>query len=1045
MKPNIFSISPNACFLDTLVAGIIDGPLLGDWKKTGPFWLADVTIILPTRRSRLALSSAFASAMGGAALLPDIRTLGIDDGEESAFFISEFEEEELPTIPEFDRRFLLCTLVEKFLQAQASKAKITQASDSLDKTDADKIDGAKILGLADALAQLIDEIIIENINPDAIRSVPDLGLGPDKHLELSKNFEQNLQFLEIALSQWPKILTELGKMDASAKKISRVAKQAKNLEQLFGDRPVIAAGSTGSVLATANLLQAITKLKRGCLVLPGLDSNMDITTQESLIDPTNSAHGHPQYGMSQLLRRLGVSPSMVLELDPDGDKSTKTRLVRGALTLAKDTASWVKLREGFSDVQISKVVKNIALIAAKTEQEQALAIAIASRYALANNQSVGIITPDRNFARRVTQELHRFDIKVDDSAGTPLFHSTAGRLLRQILSLAQSNFAPVDLMALLKNANCFLGYERAQIVATVDLLEFSLLRGQRAMAGIGGLQNILQQSLAGKLPYASHIPSKKEGEQILALLKNIEQVFSPLTSLLQSPKINSRLLVANLIATLEGIIKSPLDASPKLLGLKEMQLWAQKLATSSVASPSITPAFATTILQALMANVSVRKTTSAQNVEPDIATISIWGRLEARLQSADLMIICTLNEGIWPQIADPGPWLSRSMRINAGMEPPERMHGLAAHDFEMAMGNPNIILAFANRIGTNPALPSRLLERFLAFAGDEAANKMRANGNKWLQIAHNIDKTAAPKPATRPAPCPPAKLRPKNISITEVETLIRSPYDLYAKYILGLKSIDPLGEELGNRERGNLIHEVFATFVEKQHDVNDEMAPKILEDIARQVFSVLDDQPDQRDIWLKRLQHASQGFLEFERSRDADIKTRFAETRLSWSTPADAIELKIHGKADRIDVRHDGRLEILDFKTGSIPSTTDMKDFMAPQLLMEAAIAKSCGFEGHEPASSSAINYIKISSGPQSFTLKPFATNAGEDVNSAAQKMLNMVQARAEAFLCSDTSIMSPHIMPVANQRFASRYDHLSRAEEWMQVDDNQKDKGGQE
>jgi len=1046
MKPNIFSISPNACFLNTLVEGVIKGPLLGDWKKTGPFWLADVTIILPTRRSRLALSSAFANAMGGRALLPDIRTLGIDNDEENAFFPNGFEEEELPTIAEFDRRFLLCTLVEKFLQAQAINTENKQASDNFDKIVIDKIDGSKILGLADSLAQLIDEIIIENISPDAIRSVPDLGLENKKQLELSKNFEQNLQFLEIALSQWPKILTELGKMDASAKKISQVAKQAKNLEQLFGDRPVIAAGSTGSVLATANLLRSITKLKRGCLVLPGLDSNMDITTQEKLIDPDNSAHGHPQYGMNQLLRRLGVSPSMVLELDPDGDNSTKTRLVRGSLTLAKDTAKWVEWQKSFSGDEISKVNENIALIDAKTEQEQALAIAIASRNALANNQSVGIITPDRNFARRITQELQRFDIEVDDSAGTPLFHSTAGRVLRQILSVAQSNFAPVDLMALLKNANCFLGDERAKIVATADLLEFSLLRGQRSMAGIGGLQNILQQSLAGDLPYASHIPNQKEGEQILALLKNIEQIFLPLTELLQSPKINSTVLIKTLVATLKGVIETPTHSLPqKIYGFKEMQLWAQKIEQSSITSPAIAPAFATTILQALMGNVSVRKTGPAQNTEPGLASISIWGRLEARLQSADLMIICTLNEGIWPQIADPGPWLSRSMRLHAGLEPPEKMHGLAAHDFEMAMGNPNIILAFANRIGNNPALPSRLLERFLGFMGNEAADKMRANGNKWLQIAHNMDRIDAPKPATRPAPCPPAKLRPKSISITEVETLIRSPYDLYAKYILGLKYIDPLGEELGNRERGNLIHEVFATFVEKNYDVNDDMAPKILEDIAKEVFSVLDDQPDQRDIWLKRFQHASQGFLEFERSRDADIKFRFAETKLSWATPVEAIELKIHGKADRIDVRHDGKLEILDFKTGSIPSKTDMKNFMAPQLLVEAAIAKTSGFDGHVPATSSAINYIKISSGPQSFTLEPFETNAGEDINVAAEKMLNMVQARAEAFLCSDTSIMSPHIMPITNQRFSPRYDHLSRAGEWMQLDENLNDKGGEE
>ncbi|VAW17577.1 FIG041266: ATP-dependent nuclease subunit B, partial [hydrothermal vent metagenome] len=414
-------------------------------------------------------------------------------------------------------------------------------------------------------------------------------------------------------------------------------------------------------------------------------------------------------------------------------------------------------------------------------------------------------------------------------------------------------------------------------------------------------------------------------------------------------------------------------------------------------------------------------------------SISIWGRLEARLQSRDLMIICTLNEGIWPQVADPGPWLSRSMRLNAGLEPPERMHGLAAHDFEMAFGNPNIILSYSTRIGSSPALPSRLLERFLAFVGDSAGEDIIKRGNNWLHSARHLDKTGPAKPAMRPAPSPPAVLRPKSISITEVETLIRSPYDLYAKYVLGLKSLDPLGQEIGNRERGMLVHEVFAEFVEQEHDVNDKNAATILNNIAKGIFAVLDGLPDQRDIWLKRFQKSAQGFLEFERQRDADIKTRFAEIDLKWKNPVNGFELR--GRADRIDVRHDGALEILDFKTGNVPSKTEMKEFMAPQMLIEAAIAKDVGFKKHLPASVKAANYIKIALGPLAFDLHPFETPSGMDIDEAAQKILQMVQLRADIFLYSDSSIMSPRIMPLSSQRFTPAYDHLARTAEWTEVE----------
>ena len=82
-RATLFSIAPNAPFLTTLADRILDGTLLNGWDRSGPFWLADVTIILPTRRSRLALAEAF--RVRGHALLPDIRTFGGEAAEEEPF------------------------------------------------------------------------------------------------------------------------------------------------------------------------------------------------------------------------------------------------------------------------------------------------------------------------------------------------------------------------------------------------------------------------------------------------------------------------------------------------------------------------------------------------------------------------------------------------------------------------------------------------------------------------------------------------------------------------------------------------------------------------------------------------------------------------------------------------------------------------------------------------------------------------------------------------------------------------------------------------
>jgi len=1009
MSQQIFSIPPHENFLEKLVEGVIDGSLLGDWERSGPFWLSDVTIILPTRRARLALSSAFAKAMGGATLLPDIRTLGVEDDEENSFNLAEQDQTQFSAIGEFDRRFLLSALVEQWL-----KNREIENQKSTTQNETPDIDGAKIIGLADSLAKLIDDIIIEEIDPNAIRALPDLELDAEKYQDLAKNFEQNLEFLEIALTAWPQILQERSQIDPSAEKVAKAAKQAQNLAKIFGDRPVIVAGSTGSVAATAKLLKAIVGLKRGFLVLPGLDINLDAKGQEQLLDLANSPHGHPQYGMCQLLKRLKTTPDMVEELATKN--SVRTSLVRDALVLAPHTSQWNVIRARYPDIEVQKATADVALIEAKTEQEQALAIAIAAQNGLANNQSVGIITPDRNFARRITAELKRFDTHVDDSAGTPLFHCEAGRFARQILSVAQNKFSAVDLMALLRNGSFFMGRERARIAAIANLIEFSLLRGQRPASGIAGLHITIKQNLAGELPHATHKLSSDEAENITAFLNEIDERFLDLCQLLEKPNFDPQALAKTLIATLENLCSPPSDIGISLNGYHEIKNWAKKLGSSKIAGPQTSPKSAETLLRTLMQNVSVRQQNQDLNSLSETASISIWGRLEARLQSRDLMIICTLNESIWPQTADPGPWLSRSMRLNAGLEPPERMHGLAAHDFEMAFGNPHIILSYSTRIGSSPALPSRLLERFLAFVGDSVGEDIIKRGNNWLHSARHLDRTGPAKPAMRPAPSPPAVLRPKSISITEVETLIRSPYDLYAKYVLRLKSIDPLGQEIGNRERGMLVHEAFAEFVEQEHDINDKNAATILNDIAKGVFAVLDGLPDQRDIWLKRFQKSAQGFLEFERLRDSDIKSRFAEINLKWKNPVNGFELR--GRADRIDVRHDGALEILDFKTGSVPSKIEMKEFMAPQMLIEAAIAKDVGFEKHLPASVKEANYIKIALGPLAFDLHPFETPSGMDIDEAAAQILRMVQSRADIFLYSDSSIMSPRIMPDNQSKF---------------------------
>ena len=88
--------------------------------------------------------------------------------------------------------------------------------------------------------------------------------------------------------------------------------------------------------------------------------------------------------------------------------------------------------------------------------------------------------------------------------------------------------------------------------------------------------------------------------------------------------------------------------------------WAEELAALPNEGPTLPPVALDAVLMRLMAGYTVR------SAVPRRDDVFIWGRLEARLQSPDLMILAGLNEDVWPEAADPGPWLSRGMRLAVG-------------------------------------------------------------------------------------------------------------------------------------------------------------------------------------------------------------------------------------------------------------------------------------------------------------------------------------------------------------------------------------------
>ncbi|WP_332688748.1 double-strand break repair protein AddB [Devosia sp.] len=999
----VFSIAPHAKFLRLLAEKVSDGTLLSGADRNHPFWLSDVTIVVPTRRAKSALAEEFARL--GHGLLPDIRTFGGEVEDEEPFLPPFDASTPPPSATPLERRLALSNLVDQWAGSTAGQRAFSSPPTA-----------GEILSMADSLGYLIDDLLTEERAAADIRAIV-----PEIEANLGEYWQQTLTFLDIALTFWPAHLDARGKADIAALRGQRLDRQAQAAALVYGDRPVIAAGSTGSIPATARLLKAINALPRGAVVLPGLDCTMSAADHAALLDDNNNPHGHPQYGLAKLLRLLGTSAQSVTELAPVDN--LRTTLVNRALALTKDTAQWSGQR--LMGLEVGMACEGLSVIKARNEDEEGRAVALAARQWLANDKTVGIVTPDRNLARRIAAELKRFDILVDDAAGTPLFQSAAGRLLRQILTLATGNCAPIDLVALLRNRAALFGLRRAEIATLADDIELGLLRGQRPNPGLVGLCALLSANVGKVTEHVARRLYPNQAEAIEALFLRIEAALAPLLTLLAERRIKAGALAVAICAAFD-IVSDGAD----IPGRKELADWAGQMSALADEGHSFPPQGLERVLLALMAGFQVRTRDERR------ADIAIWGQLEARLQNPDLLILCALNEDKWPETADPGPWLSRGMRLAAGLEPPERKQGLAAHDFAQGLGNETVIIAYADRVGTSPALPSRFVQRLEAFAGEESAKAWQQRGHIWLDQARRIDAVAETRAAGRPAPNPPAALRPRQLSVTEIETLMRSPYDIYAKHILRLRQLDALGETPEARERGTIIHDVLARFVIEGHDV---MAPDAFDRLKRfafEAFSGLEGIAERRDIWLRRFETAARQFLDFERERNPEVRQRHAEIDGLWPLPTG---FTLKGRADRVDEMVDGTVQILDFKTGSVPAPGVMKAFEAPQLLLEAEMARAGALAGLAPADSSALTYIKIGLGPEAFSPRPFSLGEGHTIMSAAEEISHRLQRHVDLFLFRDTPMPS-RLLPLKTQRFPGAYDHLARMDEWTAVDDEEED-----
>lgn len=974
----VATIPSDLCFVTTLAQGL--------WARAGgdPLKLSSMTVYLPTRRACRHLREAFLRVTGArAALLPRMKPLGDVDEVDLDFADAAALGDLPPAITPLRRQMLLVQLVLK----RDPDLPFDQAA-----------------SLAQALGGLLDQAQTEG------RDFADLEkLVPQKE-NYAAYWQQTLSFLQIVTSMWPKILQAEGCLDPAERRTRVLDAQGALWQAQPPADPIIAAGSTGSVPAVGRLMNVIAGLPKGEVILPGLDLSMDEEAWQEVKET------HPQFTMKQWLSAANAVRQDVKLWDGCATVNTaRVRLLQEAMRPAEVTEAWQKL--SLADIP-KEAVKGLEKVELDHTREEADVIALRLRAALEEDgKSAALVTPDRALAVRVAAALGRWGITANDSAGASLDMWPVGSFLIDVLRAAAPNASPVAYLALLKHPLAAAGVDPAECRAQARTAEMKIWRGIRRADGWRGAAQA----------------AKVEHKELSVWLDGLADAFKPFTDNWRTARPLSEWIEAHIM------LAEKLTQSADQLGGE--RLWRGEAGEAAVTFfddwrsaalgfPPITARDYTQLFEALICSVVVRPSYGQH------PRLSILGPLEARLLHQDLIILGGLNEGVWPPAPTVDPWLSRPMKRDFGLPLPERRVGQSAHDFVQLCAAPQVMITRARRAGGSPAVPSRFilqLETVLAatrLAGE--GSDMLASAQPWRAWAKLLDAPQGEaKTMARPSPRPPLDARPKKLSVTEISTWMCNPYAIYAKHVLLLKKLEDIDADISAADHGTVIHAALENFVRASMTAwpADPLAALLEE--GRKAFAPFADRPQVMAFWWPRFERIAAWFIDQEEARRREgVKPKLVEGKGELSLRGGAFTLT--GRADRIDRLPDGSVQIIDYKTGGVPSKTEVMMGYEPQLALLALMAQSGAFDGVDVSDIGKLSYWKLTASKD----KDKTDDYEKDLAALIDKAKEGLEAQLAAFADPRTVY---EVVPRPN--FSPRFDdyaHLARMAEWGRVKDGE-------
>jgi ATP-dependent helicase/nuclease subunit B len=338
------------------------------------------------------------------------------------------------------------------------------------------------------------------------------------------------------------------------------------------------------------------------------------------------------------------------------------------------------------------------------------------------------------------------------------------------------------------------------------------------------------------------------------------------------------------------------------------------------------------------------------------------------------------------------------------------------------MGAKRVTLTRSRRDASAPTVPSRLWLRLLAMGGD-----LVVRDTEFAALAKALDRADVVTPATRPEPRPPVALRPREISVTQVERLKADPYSFYAAKMLRLGPLHGLDEDPTAAERGTFVHELLERWV-KEAQADPARLAGLTDILLDERFG---QHPLMMTLWAPRVRRMTGWVADQMAAWRADGWSPLAAEAKGRMTHPNGVTLT--GKADRIDTAADGSLAIIDYKTGGVPTRAQIEGQFALQLGLLGWLAERGCFKDLPAAEVAAVRYWKLSGGKDpGFAKDPLSSR---DKPFLATETFIAGCAAAFETLCAEMLLGDAPFTAKLHPEHAANYgdhDHLSRLAEWF-------------